>query len=56
MPTSRLINLAEDMKKFVPDFNDLDAAKLKPWIQEYLDGKLKVGGGGVHGGGVWVVG
>ena len=34
------------MKKFVPDFNDLDAAKLKPWIQEYLDGKLKVGGRG----------
>jgi len=40
-PTSRLINLAEDMKKYVPDFNELDAAKLKPWIQDYLDGKLK---------------
>ena len=41
-PTSRLINLAEDMKKYVPDFNELDAAKLKPWIQDYLGGKLKV--------------
>ena len=61
VPTSRLINLAEDMKKFVPAFNDLDAAKLKPWIQDYLDGKLKVGdrvrvcivevGEGVHSGG-----
>ena len=33
VPAARLINLAEDMKKYVPDFSDLAAEKLLPWIQ-----------------------
>lgn len=41
-PTSRLINLEEEMRKFVPDSDDLTAEKLRPWVQDYLDGKLKV--------------
>ena len=41
-PTSRVINLEEDMRKFVPESNALTAEFLTPWIQDYLDGKLKV--------------
>lgn len=40
-PTCRLINLEEDMRKFVPDFSDLKAAKIVPWVQSYLDGNLE---------------
>ncbi len=42
VPTCRLINLESDMKKFVPDFEGIDLEKLGPWVQEYLDGNLKV--------------
>ena len=30
------------MRKFVPEFEGVDMEKLAPWIQDYLDGKLKV--------------
>ena len=41
-PTIRLINLEEDMKKFVPEFEGIDADKIKDWVQTYLKGELKV--------------
>lgn len=41
-PTARIINLDEDMKKFVPDFEGLDAEKIKTWVTSYLSGDLKV--------------
>ena len=41
-PTSRLINLKDDMKKYVPDFDDLTAEKLTPFVEAYLAGELKV--------------
>jgi len=40
-PTARIINLDEDMKKFVPDFEGLDAEKIKTWVTSYLGGDLK---------------
>ena len=43
-PTSRLINLEEDMKKYVPDFNDITSAKLIPFVESYFAGELKVSG------------
>ena len=42
VPTCRLINLENDMKKFIPDFEGIDTEKLGPWVQDYLDGKLQV--------------
>ena len=50
-PTSRLINLEDDMRKFVPDFNDITAEKLTPFVEAYLSGELKVRGGGREEGG-----
>ena len=41
-PTIRIINLEEDMKKFVPEFEGIDADKIKAWVQTYFDGELKV--------------
>ena len=41
-PTSRLINLEDDMRKYIPDFNDLTADKLVPFVEAYLAGDLKV--------------
>ena len=41
-PTIRIINLEEDMKKFVPEFEGIDTDKIKDWVQTYLDGELKV--------------
>ncbi len=45
VPTCRLINLEQDMKKFVPDFKALDAEGIRSFVQTYLDGDLKVGEG-----------
>ena len=41
-PTARIINLEDDMKKFIPDFEGLDGEKIKSWIKRYLNGELKV--------------
>ena len=41
-PTSRLINLEDDMRKYVPEFDDLTAEKLTPFVEAYLAGELKV--------------
>lgn len=40
-PTSRLINLDGDMRKYVPEFNDITAEKLSPFVEAYLAGDLK---------------
>ena len=42
LPALRLINLEEDMKRFVPDFQEPDVEKLKAFLQSYVDGSLKV--------------
>ena len=44
VPTCRIINLEGDMKKFVPDFEGLDMDNVRKFVNDYLDGKLKVGG------------
>ena len=41
LPALRLINLEEDMKRFVPDFQEPDVEKLKAFLQSYVDGSLK---------------
>ena len=44
MPTARLMptNKGIPEKKIAPTFNGLDTANLKPWIQNYLEGKSEV--------------
>ncbi len=42
LPTCRIINLEEDMQKFVPPFEGINAEELKKWVASYLDGNLKV--------------
>ena len=42
VPAVRLINLDEDMKKYLPEFTELTADNIRSWAQDYLDGKLKV--------------
>jgi len=41
-PTLRLILLEEDLVKYRPPMLDLTAAGIKKFVQDYLDGKLKV--------------
>lgn len=43
VPTVRIINMTEqDMAKFKPDFDELSAASLKQFAQDFVDNKLKV--------------
>ena len=42
MPTMRIIVLADDMKKYKPDSNEMTAEKIKQFVQDFKDGKLKV--------------
>lgn len=42
LPTCRIINLAEDMKKFVPDFKGVAGDDVKAFVAEYVEGNLKV--------------
>lgn len=42
VPTCRIINLENDMTKFVPEFEGLGAEDVKKFVSDYLDGKLKV--------------
>lgn len=41
-PTVRLINLSEDMVKFKPESNEISTESIKSFVQNYMDGKLKV--------------
>ena len=41
-PAVRLISLAEDMTKFKPPTDKLDVASVKSFVQDFVDGKLKV--------------
>lgn len=42
VPAMRLIRLEEDMAKYKPAENKLDADSIKSFVQSFLDGKLKV--------------
>ena len=42
VPCARLIEVGDDMKRYKPEFNSLDEEKLKQFIQDYTDGKIKV--------------
>lgn len=42
VPAVRLITLAEDMTKYKPTAEGVDAATIKQFAQDFLDGKLKV--------------
>ena len=42
VPTCRLINLDEDMKKFVPKFSGIGADDIKDWVATYMEGDLEV--------------
>lgn len=41
IPAMRIIQLQEDMAKFKPDVNDLEASNIEAFVQKFLDGKLK---------------
>lgn len=41
VPAMRIIQLQEDMAKFKPDNNDLEASNIEAFVQKFLDGKLK---------------
>ena len=42
IPAVRLIQLAEDMSKYKPESGDLDTETIRKFVQDFLDGKLKV--------------
>lgn len=42
LPTMRLIKLEEEMQKFRPETNDFTEDSIKGFVQNVLDGKLKV--------------
>lgn len=41
-PTCRLINLETDMKKYVPEFKGVGTDDVRTFVNDYLEGKLKV--------------
>lgn len=41
-PSARLITLGEDMTKYKPESNDLSEDAVRSFVQNFLDGKLKV--------------
>jgi len=41
-PTLRIIELEEDLVKYRPPTLDLSASGIQQFVQDYLDGKLKV--------------
>ena len=56
LPAIRIIHLSDDMKKYRPDFQEIEAEKLRGFVQGFLDGTLAVrerereGGGRERGG------
>ena len=45
VPAVRLVRLGEqDMKKFVPESSDITQEGIDKFVQDYLDGKLRVSG------------
>ena len=42
VPCARLIEVGEEMKRYKPEFDGLDEEKLKQFVQDYTDGKVKV--------------
>jgi len=42
VPSMRLIHLAEDMAKYKPASTEVSEANVRSFVQDYLDGKLKV--------------
>lgn len=42
VPCVRLIEVGDDMRRFKPEFDDINEDKLKDFLQDYVDGKLKV--------------
>lgn len=53
-PAIRLIYLGEDMTKYKPETDKLDAASVKSFAQDYVDGKLKVTATGVNLNFYWI--
>ena len=44
-PTARILTMGQEQKTFVPEFSELTADNIRTWVQDFLDGKLKVGKG-----------
>jgi protein disulfide-isomerase A1 len=42
IPAMRLIRLEEDMAKYKPEKPDLSQDNIKSFVQDFIDGKLKV--------------
>jgi hypothetical protein len=42
IPAMRLIRLEEDMAKYKPEKSDLSKDNIKSFVQDFIDGKLKV--------------
>ena len=42
VPAIRVINLEQEMKRYVPDFSEITSEKIIPFVQSYLAGELEV--------------
>lgn len=42
IPAMRIIKMAEDMSKYKPEKQDFSAEYLKNFVEQFIDGKLKV--------------